>query len=273
MLEEMIRNLVSNAVRYTDRGRILLGCRRVGDKVRIEVWDSGVGVTADQLPHIFDEYYQGPAAVERGGFGLGLAIVKRLGATLDHRIDVRSTPGKGTGVSIEVPRGKADAKEALSAPDPDYFSDSFRGTLLVIEDETSVRSALNRLLTTIGIRAVVAGTTNDALALIKRENVRPDFLLCDYNLRGSANGIESIKALRTALGWNVPAIVMTGDTTSHTIEAIASHGVSTLIKPFSAHELIRLIHGIEVRTRTIAVEECHGVAGSAQLSKTPSAAK
>ena len=79
MLAEMIRNLLSNAVRYTDRGRILLGCRRAGDNVRIEVWDSGVGITEDQLPHIFDEYYQGTGGAERGGFGLGLAIVKRLG--------------------------------------------------------------------------------------------------------------------------------------------------------------------------------------------------
>ena len=241
MLEEMIRNLLSNAVRYTDRGRILLGCRRAGDKVRIEVWDSGVGVTADQLPYLFEEYYQGPEGVERGGFGLGLAIVKRLGETLDHRIDVRSTPGRGTGFSIEVPRGKAGAREPLSAPTPDCRNDAFQGTLLVIEDETSVRSAINRLLKTIGIRAVVAGTINEALALIKQENIRPDFVLCDYNLRGSANGIESIKALRAALGWNVPAIAMTGETRSDTIEAIASHDISVLIKPFSAHELIELI--------------------------------
>jgi PAS domain S-box-containing protein len=241
MLEEMIRNLLSNAVRYTDRGRILLGCRRVRDKVRIEVWDSGVGVTADQLPHIFEEYYQGAEGVERGGFGLGLAIVKRLGETLDHRIDARSTPGKGTGFSIEVPRGKAAGQEPLSAPAPDYYSDAFRGTLLVIEDETSVRSAINRLLKKIGIRAVMAGTINDALTLIKQENVRPDFVLCDYNLRGSANGIESIKALRAALGWNVPAIAMTGDTRSHTVEEITSHDVAVLIKPFSARELVELI--------------------------------
>jgi CheY-like chemotaxis protein len=172
---------------------------------------------------------------------LGLAIVKRLGETLGHRIDAHSTPGKGTVVSIEVPRGKADPRRTSSPPLPDCFGDAFRGTLLVIEDETSVRTAISRLLGTIGIRAVVAGTTNDALTLIMKENIRPDFLLCDYNLRGSADGIESIKALRAALGANVPAIVMTGDTTSQTIEAIASHGVSVLIKPFSAHELVQLI--------------------------------
>ena len=95
MLEAMLRNLLSNAVRYTDRGTILLGCRRAGDKIRIEVWDSGIGISQDQMPHIFQEYYQGAPGAERGGFGLGLAIVRRMGKMLDHRIDVRSTPWQG----------------------------------------------------------------------------------------------------------------------------------------------------------------------------------
>jgi signal transduction histidine kinase/integral membrane sensor domain MASE1/ActR/RegA family two-component response regulator len=240
MLEEMIRNLLSNAIRYTDRGKILLGCRRVGDKVRIEVWDSGVGITADQLPHIFEEYYQGPGA-ERGGFGLGLAIVKRLADALGHRVDVRSAPGKGTAFSIEVPRAQTSVREPPPARTADYKSDAFQGTILVVEDETSVRTAVKRLLKTLGIRSVVAGTTNDALAQIKQENVRPEFLLCDYNLRGSANGLKSVETLRAALGWDVPAIVMTGDTRTDTIEEIASHNVSVLIKPFAANELLQLI--------------------------------
>jgi CheY-like chemotaxis protein len=245
MLEEMIRNLLSNAVRYTDRGKILLGCRRDGEKVRIEVWDSGVGITEEQLPHIFEEYYQGAVGAERGGFGLGLAIVKRMGEILGHRIDVRSTPRKGTGFSIEVPQGQANAQALSVAGTPEYYNDVFRGTLLIIEDETSVRSAINRLLKTTGVRAVVAATTNDALGLINQQDMRPDVLLCDYNLRGSANGVESIKALRAALGRQVPAIVMTGDTRSNTMEAIASHDISVLTKPFSARELFQMIDRLQ----------------------------
>jgi len=241
MLEEMIRNLMSNAVRYTDRGKILLGCRRDCENVRIEVWDSGVGITKEQLPHIFEEYYQGTVGAERGGFGLGLAIVKRMGEILDHRVDVRSAPGKGTGFSIEVPRGKANAQALSVRGTPEYFNGAFRGTLLIIEDETSVRSAINRLLRKTGVRAIVAATTNDALGLINQQDMRPDVVLCDYNLRGSANGVESIKALRAALGQKVPAIVMTGDTRSNTMEAIASHDISVLTKPFSARELFQLI--------------------------------
>jgi PAS domain S-box-containing protein len=239
MLEQMIRNLLSNSVRYTDHGKLLLGCRRAGDKIRIEMWDSGIGISGDQLPHIFDEYYRGTEVAERGGFGLGLAIVRRLGEVLDHGIDVRSAPGKGTCVSIEVPLGRPRV-DSETAQDQDSENISFVGTVLVIEDETSVRSALNRLLKLKGIGSFIVATGNDALTLVT-EGIRPDLVLSDYNLRGSMNGVESIKALRSALAWNVPAIVMTGDIKSITLEAIASQDVSVVIKPFSAEELLQLM--------------------------------
>jgi PAS domain S-box-containing protein len=239
MLEEMIRNLLSNSVRYTDHGKILLGCRRSGDKIRVQISDSGIGIAGDQLPHIFDEYYQGAAATERGGFGLGLAIVRRLGDLLDHRINVLSAPGKGTCVSIEISLGQTRVRNE-EVRDQDSESISFVGTVLVIEDETSVRSALNRLLKLRGIGSFIVANGNDALALV-REGIRPDLVLSDYNLRGSPNGVESIKALRSALAWNVPAIVMTGDIQSTTIAAIASQEVSVVIKPFLAEELLLLM--------------------------------
>jgi signal transduction histidine kinase/CheY-like chemotaxis protein len=239
MLEQMIRNLLSNSVRYTDHGKLLLGCRRAGDKIRIEMWDSGIGISGDQLPHIFDEYYQGADAAERGGFGLGLAIVRRLGEVLAHGIDVRSALGKGTCVSIEVPLGQTRVhNEAVQDRDSERVS--FVGTVLIIEDETSVRSALNRLLKLKGISSFIVATGNDALSLVT-EGIRPDLVLSDYNLRGSMNGVDSIKALRSALASNVPAIVMTGDTRSETIETIASQDISVVIKPFVTEELMQLM--------------------------------
>jgi signal transduction histidine kinase/CheY-like chemotaxis protein len=238
MLEEMIRNLLSNAIRYTDRGKILLGCRRGGGKVRIEVWDTGIGISGDRLPHIFEEYY---CDAERGGFGLGLAIVRRLGEILDHSVEVRSTPGKGTGFSIEVPLGRAVVGANESIPPSNFGGDEFCGTVLVIEDETSVRAALSRLLTVKGIDVIGAATVGDAVTFIKQKDASPDVVLCDYNLQGPMNGVESIASLRAALAWNIPAIVMTGDTRSKTLEAIASYGVSVLIKPFSGDELVQLI--------------------------------
>jgi PAS domain S-box-containing protein len=239
MLEEMIRNLLSNAIRYTDRGKILLGCRRTGEMIRIEVWDTGIGIPVEQLPHIFEEYY---CDAERGGFGLGLAIVRRLGEILDHRVAVRSTPGKGTGFSIEIPRGRGNVGVSESVPASDHDEQPFRGTVLLIEDETSVRSALSRVLTSKGIEVIGAATMSDAATLMKQKDMCPDLVLCDYNLPGPTNGVESIKSLRAALAWNFPAIVMTGDTRSKTTDAIHAYGVSLLVKPFLGDELIRLIN-------------------------------
>ena len=251
MLAEMIRNLLSNAVRYTDRGRILLGCRLAGDNVRVEVWDSGIGITEDQLPHIFDEYYQGTGGAERGSFGLGLAIVKRLGIILDHRVEVRSIPGKGTRFFIEVPRGRSGVKVPEAAPPVHPQNDAFPGRVLAIEDEASVRSALGRLLKLRGVDATIVATMTEALTLIREQLLRPDVLLCDYNLRGSPDGIETIRHLRAALGRNVPAIVMTGDTRSQTVDSISAQGVSVLIKPFSADELLEALRGSEKRVTTV----------------------
>jgi CheY-like chemotaxis protein len=241
MLETMIRNLLSNALRYTDRGRILLGCRRAGDKVRIEVWDSGIGITPDQMPHIFQEYYQGVPEAKRGGFGLGLAIVRRLGEMLDHPIGVRSIPGKGSLISIEVPRGERSGNASGSSQTPRDEEDGFRGTILVVEDEASVRSSLSRLLKAKGIGAIVLSTTDEAITRVRQEGLCPDLLLCDFNLQGSANGVGTVNDLRAVLGTNIPAIVMTGDIRSETVDAIAAQGISVLIKPFSADELLQQI--------------------------------
>jgi CheY-like chemotaxis protein len=247
MLAEMIRNLLSNALRYTDRGRILLGCRRASDNVRIEVWDSGVGITEDQLPHIFQEYYQGTGGPERGGFGLGLAIVKRLGEILGHRVEVRSISGKGTRFFIEVPRGRSDVKVPEAAPAAHPHNGAFRGSVLAIEDEASVRSALGRLLKKRGLDATIVATATEALTLVREQGLRPDVLLCDYNLRGSSDGIETIRHLRAALGRNVPATVMTGDTRLQTVDSISAQGISVLIKPFLAEELLAALRGREQR--------------------------
>ena len=243
MLVEMIRNLLSNALRYTDRGRILLGCRRAGDNVQIEVWDSGVGITEDQLPHIFQEYYQGRGGAEQGGFGLGLAIVKRLGAILDHRVEVRSTPGKGTRFSIVVPRARSRINVPEAAPPVHPHNDAFLGSVLAIEDEASVRTSLGRLLKARGVEATIVASATEALTLVREQGLRPGVLLCDYNLRGSPDGIETIKHLRAALGRNVPAVVMTGDTRSQTVDSISAQGVSVLIKPFLAEELLEILRG------------------------------
>jgi DNA-binding NtrC family response regulator len=161
---------------------------------------------------------------------------------LGHRVDVRSTPGKGTAFSIEVPRGRARVEVAESAVTSDVDGETFRGTVLVIEDETSVRSALKQVLTSRGIGVIGVATVSDAAALIKQKDFCPDIVLCDYNLPGPINGVECVTSLRAALPRKLPAIVMTGDTRSKTMEAVAAHGMSILVKPFLANELIQLLN-------------------------------
>ena len=166
MLEEMIRNLVSNAIRYTDGGSILVGCRRADDKVRIQVWDSGMGIAAEHITHIFEEYYQGPEVADHGGVGLGLAIVQRLGKLLGHHVDVRSVPGKGSGFSVEVPLAdKSAIAEARSKALPHTSYAPLVGNILVIEDESSVRRALDSFLRSEGLSVQCAASGNEALTL------------------------------------------------------------------------------------------------------------
>ena len=240
LLEEMIRNLLSNAVRYTDKGKILLGCRRARNKARIEVWDSGIGIMGEQIPYIFEEYYQIDKRAKRGGFGLGLAIVQRLGRVLDHRIDVHSAPGKGSGFSIEVPLGRAANVTQRSRWSRDQDLSPFPQTILLIEDESFVRNGLESLLNSEGIGCVSVATGDDALTLVTKKGLRPDLVISDYNLPGM-NGVDSIQALRAAIDWKIPAIVLTGDIRSHVIEVIAAHEVGVLVKPADADELLQLI--------------------------------
>jgi CheY-like chemotaxis protein len=174
---------------------------------------------------------------------LGLAIVKRLGEILDHRIDVRSIPGKGTRFLIEVPRGRSGVTVPEAAPKVHPNNDAFLGSVLAIEDEASVRSALARLLKTKGVDATIVATAMEALTLVREQGLRPDVLLCDYNLRGSSDGIETIRHLRAALGRNIPAVVMTGDTRSQTVDSISAQGLSVLIKPFLTEELLEALRG------------------------------
>ncbi len=241
MLKEMIRNLLSNAIRYTEQGRILMGCRRAGDHVRIEVWDSGVGIAGEHLPHIFEEYFQGPQNAPSGGFGLGLAIVQRLGNTLGHQVLVRSTPGKGSGFSIMVPLGHAKVEaDGVAAVPPNERDSLFSRRVLIIEDEGSVRAALESWLKSEGLDVVSLANGNEALAQVTDRGMRFDLILSDYNIPGR-NGVDSIHALRAAVGWKIPAIVLTGDIRSDVIESIAKNDVGIALKPVTPNELIGLM--------------------------------
>lgn len=242
ILEVMIRNLLSNAVRYTERGKILVGCRRAGDKVRIEVWDTGTGITREDIPRIFQEYYQAHDYKHPEGYGLGLAIVQRLGETLNHAVNVRSTPNKGSCFSIEVSVSQAKVDEAGRAKLPSANGHAILGgTVLVIEDDTTVRLGLETLLESEGLEVISAANGNAAVAVCTNKNICPDIVLSDFNLPGQMNGVESISALRAALASEIPAIVLTGDVRQAS-KTFPNQNIEIAMKPLDGDQLIQLIN-------------------------------
>jgi len=244
LLEQMIRNLLSNAVKYTSEGKVLLGCRRRGDKVRIEVWDTGIGIPADQLSAIFEEFHQldNPARERTKGVGLGLAIVQRLGELLGHTIDVRSRPGKGSVFSVEVPLAADEAAAGSRHRPPEAESAAPRsGTILIVEDEPAVREMLTLLLEGEGYRTMAAADGREASALLGRGGPRPDLVLADYNLPNGSNGLQVVASLQQRLDCDLPAIILSGDISTETLREIASEGRAYLGKPVTAAALFQLI--------------------------------
>ena len=254
LLERILRNLVSNAIRYTDDGGVLVSCRTRrssgGDKLLMQVWDSGIGITEATLPRIFDEFYQVQSqrplqAHQRKGLGLGLAIVARLAALLDAPIGVRSRVGHGTVFSFEVPPGKAArALEPATAPQRAPLGLTLQGRLiLVVEDETAVREGLVVLLKAWGASVVDFDTVAALQAwLAGSPPAVPDLLLVDYRLPQAMTGLDALAAARAH--WpqrTLPAIVITGSTIGgHETEA-AEHDFHLLIKPVLPNKLRAMI--------------------------------
>ncbi|MGD9712615.1 MAG: MASE1 domain-containing protein [Thermomicrobiales bacterium] len=239
LLEVILRNLLSNAVRYTDSGRVLMGCRRGCGTLRIEVWDTGAGILEHELPRVFEEYYQGANRGKSVGFGLGLAIVQRLGKLLNHPIGVRSAPGKGSCFFVEVPLG-TEAELEL-ADDESVYIDAMPRVVLVIEDNYSVRSSLVSLFESANCKVMSAATMGDALAQVGNAKRRPDVIVTDYNLPGEMNGVSAVNALRRALAWKVPAIVLTGDTRTKVMEEVSSRDIHLSFKPIRGDILLKLV--------------------------------
>jgi two-component system CheB/CheR fusion protein len=244
----MIRNLLSNALKYTEHGKVLLGCRRRNRVLSIEIWDTGVGIPAEELQAIFDEYHQlDNAARERSrGLGLGLSIVQRLADLLGHRVRVRSHPSKGSVFIIEVPLELIKTRSPLERNQHDgreeIVSDVHRaGAVLVIEDDPDVRDLLELLLSHDGHRVATAPDSVVALELVTRGTIQPDLILVDYNLPNGLNGLELTAKLRKELHEEIPVIILTGDMSAETLRDIASHKCVQLNKPVNVKELTKVI--------------------------------
>ena len=244
LLDQMLRNLVGNAIKYTPRGKILVGCRRQGSDVRIEVWDTGIGIRSDQLHAIFDEFHQVDTAAHEnsGGLGLGLSIVQRLGQLLGHPVGVRSVPGRGSAFTITVP-GTATAQPAVVAiapPIPPHTGGG-RGVIMVVDDDRDVLDLLEQVLRPEGHLVHSAHDAVEAIHLIQTNGIRPDVLLTDYNLPRGVNGLDLLNRLRALLKTPLPAIILTGDISTDTIARISAGQCSRLNKPVDPRHLIEAI--------------------------------
>lgn len=238
LFQQMIRNLLSNAIRYTDKGRISVGCRKRGDKLRIEIWDTGIGIAAAELPDIFGEYHKaitiGRAASE--GRGLGLAIVQRLADLLDHRVQVCSELGRGSVFSVEVPVAEIQTPQETGTPSQEIapVAAPLRqhiGHILIAEDDPDVRTLQELLLTQQGYSVSAASDVSSALALAGAREQPPDLLIVDYNLPGGRSGRELARMIVSSAGVEIPVIILTGDISAATQRAIAGEGFTQLNKP------------------------------------------
>ena len=243
LLERILLNLVSNAVRYTSRGGVLVGCRRRGERLRIEVWDTGPGIAESQHQYIFDEFYQipDPDRDRRGGLGLGLAIVDRFRRLLDHPIALTSRPGKGSCFSIEVPLCTPPARrDAPPGPGDLAQEKAGAGLVLVVDDDPMVLEAMRGLLERWGYRTIT-GASHEAVAALAAGGPRPDLIIADFHLSGGRTGIETIEHVRAALGGKIPAFLVSGDTSPERLQQARAQGYTLLHKPVSPMTLRSLV--------------------------------
>jgi two-component system CheB/CheR fusion protein len=240
LLEAAVRNLLANAIKYTPPGgRILLGCRHSGAVLRIEVWDTGIGITPDQLGPIFDEFYQvDNLASSRGrGFGLGLTIVRELGLLLGHAVTVQSRPDKGSVFAITVPHAPSGGSIARPTPRAAQSGPTTGCTIALVEDDPGVREALEALLTEAGHTVICAKDGPAAIALASDGAILPDLVLTDYNLPGGMNGVVVLANLREVLKQHLPGIVLTGDISKDALAEIELADCLLLSKPVTAAKL------------------------------------
>lgn len=242
LLERILANLLSNALRYTDQGRVLIGIRRIHKEwLRLEVWDTGRGIPQEFLGRIFEEYFQmeNPERHRDKGLGLGLAIVSRTAQLLGSRVSVRSTLGKGSCFSLQVSRcAPATQQMAQAVPVSPGFALPLENALVAfIDDDEAILGAMVEVFDHWGVALAVGENAEQVKQELLELGRRPDIILCDYRLRDGRNGIEAVSLLRDAFGQDIAAALLTGDTAPDTIQAINASHLPVLHKPLKPAKL------------------------------------
>lgn len=241
VLHTVLLNLVANAVRYSERGGVLVGARCRGDEVEIQVWDSGIGIPEGDMPRVFDEFYQASnahrASAQSRGFGLGLSIVHRSAELLDARLNVRSRLGRGSVFSVFLPR----CDPVIEPPAPARTSASAAPTqvVLVLDNDEQVVRALTHLLSGLGHRVLGAQTMRDALVLAWNNSASISLIVVDYHLSETFDGLQAISRLRGILEREVPALVITGDASLQLTGGGMRQDITLLNKPVDPRALQR----------------------------------
>ncbi|HTO47544.1 MAG TPA: ATP-binding protein [Burkholderiales bacterium] len=245
LVERILRNLVSNALRYTRTGGVLVGARRRGREMSIEVWDTGIGIPPEQQDRVFEEFYQlaNPERNSKKGLGLGLSIVKRLVNLLGAHIDLRSIPGRGSVFKVRLPLGvrptvdHTKKKKAATAP-----GDLSGRVIVVVEDEAAVLEGMRVLLEGWGAEVVAGASIRETMAEVEPLARAPDLIVADYGLRDGNVGTQAITALRERFKSQIPAIIVSGSTTPTHVDEAKAIDAHLLLKPVMPAKLRTLIH-------------------------------
>jgi signal transduction histidine kinase len=252
LLDRVVRNLLSNAIRYTIDGGVVVAARQRGDKLRFEVWDTGLGIRTHEQDRIFEEFYQVSNdtppldPTQRKGLGLGLAIVRRLARVLDAPLRLRSIPGRGTMFSIEIPLGQRPKPSEPVVPMRSALGLTLDHRLIVIvEDDPAVLGGLDVLLKSWGADVAAfdsyAACADWAAAAGADSPVKPDLLIVDFRLESGHTGLEVIQKMRQSFGASLPAVIVTGSLMSNQEAEAHAHDFHLLLKPVVPTKLRAMI--------------------------------
>ena len=233
LLERILGNFMSNAIRYTNKGSVLIGCRKRGDKVVIEVWDTGCGISDDQMSLIYEDFYQiENKERDRGkGLGLGLALAKRLAESLEHSINSKSTLGAGScfSVAVDIAENNTENNQEESFMNIMNLSGT---NILLVEDDMDVLKATKQLLESWGCKVKTARNKDEVMNFIKENPYdNPDIILADNRLPGDASGIDITYLIQEKLQASIPCVIMTGDVERNHVQSIIDQGFPVLLKP------------------------------------------
>jgi len=241
LFETILRNLISNALKNTKKGKVLLGCRHHGDSVTLEVWDNGCGIPADRLTDIFVEFVQigNEGRNRKKGLGLGLSIVDKLAKILNHNIQVRSWEGRGSVFSIELPLSN-EKGISIQIEENTLGNELAKETIFIVEDEPAIRASLSLTLEQMGYDtfAVCGHDFKECEELITKRTSRPDMILADYRLQNGLTGLDAINFFNEAYKVNIPAILLTGDTAPERLIEVKRSGLKILHKPINPEKLL-----------------------------------